>query len=105
MNRKYLICTSIILVVVAIGIYIKQKQPTTNIITYYCQEGILKSQYGESYVTLTFPNGENILLPQTVSGSGIRYELGKTTFSSKGDNAFLTEGTTTTYTNCVSGNE
>ena len=43
-------------------------------------------------------------MPQAISGSGIRYELGSTTFIGEGDKGFLTEGTTTTYTNCIAGN-
>src|SRR6185369_7920157 len=82
----------------------KQTQDTKSV-TYYCEQGIIKAQYGNRYVTLSFQDGENILLPQVVSGSGIRYELGKNIFSSKGNNAFLTIGTSTAYTNCVSGTE
>jgi len=44
-------------------------------------------------------------LPQTISGSGIRYEQGKIVWVSKGDNAGLTENSVTTYTDCVAGTQ
>jgi membrane-bound inhibitor of C-type lysozyme len=110
MNKRYIWLGIAVLLLIIGGFYLYQKVhiqtsssiPTT---TYYCQEGILKAQYGTNNVVLTFADGSNILLPQVVSGSGIRYALGSTTFSSEGSDAFLTEGTSTTYTNCVSGTE
>jgi membrane-bound inhibitor of C-type lysozyme len=39
-------------------------------------------------------------LDQTASGSGIRYSNGRTTLQAKGDEAFLEEGTVTTFANC-----
>ena len=98
----------VILIAIIGGIYFlntKNKNSAGNIVNFYCQEGILKTQFGKNYIAIYFNDGKNILLPQTISGSGIRYELGSTTFIGKGDNAFLTEGTTTTYTNCLTGNQ
>ena len=121
MNKKNISTTIIfillILTVLAIGsyVYIGQKQQNpiipipaqtnSNIVTYYCDNGIIKAEYGDNGVSLSLKDGRNITLPQTISGSGIRYELGTTTFSSKGDNAFLTENNIQTYSNCVSGNQ
>lgn len=73
------------------------------VVNYYCNEGTIKASYGEKNVQLLLKDGRDILLPQTVSGSGIRYELGPIVFVSKGDNAFLTEDNIDTYTNCISG--
>ncbi len=76
-------------------------------VTYTCDGGRnLIALYGSSTVTLTLSDGRIITLPQTRSGSGIRYEAGNGTsdvvvFVSKGPNAFLTENGTTTYDNCV----
>jgi len=107
MNKKYYLIIIIVAAIVG-GIYFfntKNKNSAGNIVNFYCREGILKAQFGKNYAVLTFNDGKNILLPQTISGSGIRYELGSTTFIGKGDNAFLTEGTTTTYSNCVTGSQ
>jgi len=109
MNKKLIWIISFVIV---IGVFVggfyflnsKNKNSAGNAINFYCQEGNLKAQFGKNYVVLTFADNKNILLPQAISGSGIRYEMGSTTFIGKGDNAFLTEGTTTTYSNCVTGN-
>jgi membrane-bound inhibitor of C-type lysozyme len=56
-------------------------------------------------VDLTLSDGRSLSLPQTMSGSGIRYaNAGETfVFWSKGDTAFVTEGAdeTETYSDCV----
>src|ERR1035437_5520898 len=109
MNKKPIIWSAImILIIVLIGIYLytnfSKKITNINFVNYYCKEGTLKTQFGKNYVVINFVDRKNILLPQAISGSGIRYELGSTTFIGKGDNAALIEGTTTTYTNCVAGN-
>ncbi|MDD4901623.1 MAG: MliC family protein [Patescibacteria group bacterium] len=78
---------------------------SSNIVKYFCQEGILRANYGTSSVGLILKNGSTMTLPQTRSGSGIRYEEGSTVLASKGDNAFLTQKDITTYTNCVAGNQ
>jgi Predicted periplasmic protein len=78
---------------------------SANIITYFCQEGILIANYASSSVSLTLKDGKNLVLPQTMSASGIRYEKGITVFISKGDNSFLMEKDKITYTNCVAGNQ
>ena len=78
---------------------------SSNIVKYFCQEGILRADYGTSSVILTLKDGSVKTLPQTISGSGIRYELGTMVLVSKGDNAFLTEKNKRTYTNCVAGSQ
>jgi membrane-bound inhibitor of C-type lysozyme len=56
-------------------------------------------------VVLTLADGKKLTLPQTLSGSGIRYaNEGETfVFWSKGDTAFVEEGPsqTVTYKDCV----
>jgi membrane-bound inhibitor of C-type lysozyme len=109
MNKKTIIWSFLIILIIAlIGGYfflnLKNKNSAGSIVNFYCQEGNLKAQFGKNYVVLTFSDKTNILLPQATSGSGIRYEMGSTTFIGKGDNAALVEGTTTTYANCIAGN-
>jgi membrane-bound inhibitor of C-type lysozyme len=78
---------------------------SSNIVKYYCQEGVLRATYGTSSVKLILKNGSTINLPQTMSASGIRYEKGTIVFISKGDNAYIMEKNIITYTNCIAGNE
>lgn len=56
-------------------------------------------------VALTLADGKKLTLPQTLSGSGIRYanEGDSFVFWSKGDTAFIEEGPkqTVTYKDCV----
>ena len=82
-----------------------------NVVTYFCDEGsftatFLDSTLPTSRVSLVLPGNQTIVLPQVQSGSGIRYEQGAGTsndvqFSSEGANAFLMQGTKTTYNNCL----
>jgi membrane-bound inhibitor of C-type lysozyme len=57
------------------------------------------------HVVLTLADGKKLTLPQTLSGSGIRYaNLGETfVFWSQGDTAFVEEGPrqSVTYKDCV----
>ena len=57
-------------------------------------------------VELKLSDGRSMTLPQTMSGSGIRYANGDETFVfwSKGDTAFVTEGSDNkeTFADCVS---
>jgi membrane-bound inhibitor of C-type lysozyme len=109
MNKKSKVWPAIIiLVIISVGGYLyfnNNKNSAGVVVNFYCQEGNLKAQFGKNYVVITFADGKNILLPQAISGSGIRYEMGSTTFIGKGDNAFLTEGMKTIYTNCLTGNQ
>jgi membrane-bound inhibitor of C-type lysozyme len=113
-NKLLIIFLLIILALIALY-YVEKKTPVpvvkapapevSNAVSYYCQEGILKAVYGKSDVTVTFPDGHSLTLPQSISADGGRYESGTTVFWSKGDNAFITEGSKTTYTNCVTGDQ
>ncbi|MFO1158231.1 MAG: MliC family protein [Reyranellaceae bacterium] len=57
------------------------------------------------HVVLTLADGRKLTLPQTLSGSGIRYANADESlvFWSKGDTAFIEEGAsrTVTYADCV----
>jgi len=89
-------------------------------VDYRCAEGkSLSAQYFEGQtrtapdgrpipggrVVLTLADGKKLDLPQTLSGSGIRYaNQGETfVFWSKGDSAFVEEGAsqTVTYKDCI----
>jgi len=83
----------------------KPAEATSTLVTYYCQEGIIKAEFKKDEVVLNLADSRTVTLPQSVSGSGIRYESGTTTFLGKGDNANLSEKGNTTYTNCVAGLE
>lgn len=54
-------------------------------------------------VELTLSDGRHFALPQVISGSGARYANSNESFVfwNKGTTAFVTEGNTTTYQNCV----
>ena len=60
-------------------------------------------------VVLTLGDGKKLTLPQTLSGSGIRYANDGETFVfwSKGTSAFVEEGPdrTVTYADCVAGKQ
>ncbi len=115
MSKKNKLLIIIILFIIALGVlfYIMKNKNSVstpapevaNTVTYYCQEGILKADYGKSNVVVTFPDGHSLTLPQSISADGGRYESGTTVFWSKGDNAFVTENDKNTYTNCVTGNQ
>ena len=76
--------------------------------TYYCTGGrTMEATFPRGSVELTLSDGRTFTLPQVPSGSGIRYEDTKTAYGTdvafvgKGDNAFLTENTKTTYEDCT----
>ncbi|MEJ0054061.1 MAG: MliC family protein [bacterium] len=78
-------------------------------VSYSCggQKGIAAA-YASSTVALALSDGRSINLPQVPSGSGIRYEGtaedgSDITFVSKGDNAFLEENGSVTYSDCLAG--
>lgn len=54
-------------------------------------------------VNLLLSDGRGMILPQTISASGIRYgnKDESVVFWSKGDGAFITEGGVETYSDCV----
>jgi membrane-bound inhibitor of C-type lysozyme len=83
---------------------------TSDIVNYFCDSGTITANYATGTVALKLSDGRTFTLPQTISGSGISYEEGSGTsqdveFQSEGSNAFLTENGSTTYNNCVAGQE
>lgn len=101
-----------ILVVIA-AVYMATHNPvieTHNVapatVTFFCSSGgEVQATFATSSVALILPDGRSLTLPQTVSGSGVRYEATTTgadiVFWSKGDNAFITENKKTTYEDCT----
>lgn len=77
-------------------------------VTYFCKEGVLTAEFNNagnsSSLGLTLPDSRTFILPQAISGSGIRYEAGNMTFIGKGDSAMVQEGGKTIFSNCVAGN-
>lgn len=57
----------------------------------------------DKYVDLKLSDGRNMSVPHAISGSGARYANSDESFVfwNKGDTAFITEGTSTTYKDCV----
>jgi membrane-bound inhibitor of C-type lysozyme len=74
--------------------------------SYACKDGkTVRAVYYADRVDLALSDGRSMSLPQTMSGSGIRYANSDESFVfwSKGDTAFATEGdpNTPTYADCV----
>ena len=121
MNKKTWIILIAALLVVGLAYVVKQNMvatppvdttnnPPTNttqpvIATYFCTEGSIVATYNTGSVALALSDGRTLTLPQTVSGSGIRYEQGTAVFSSKGSNATFTENEKITFNNCLAGTQ
>lgn len=82
----------------------------TGAASYACDAGkTISATYYQSSVDLTLSDGRTMTLPQTMSGSGIRYANADGTFVfwSEGNTAFITEGAASstdqlqTFSNCV----
>jgi membrane-bound inhibitor of C-type lysozyme len=81
------------------------QQPVSKV-KYACADSkTIEAAYFADKVDLTLSDGRSMSLPQTMSGSGIRYaDAGETfVFWSKGDTAFATEGDPDmpTFADCV----
>jgi len=70
---------------------------------FYCDEGVITANFTEGQATLALPGNRTLVLPQSISASGARYEANGVVFWNKGDSAFITEGDKTTYGNCLTG--
>ncbi len=87
-------------------------------VMYFCKEGTVTAQFdnqtaatgangtnaGDSMMSLALADGREFILPQVVSGSGIRYEKGDIAFIGKGDSAMVMEKNKAIYSDCVAGN-
>jgi len=117
MRKSTLTAVIILLLVIVFGLYLfffHKNAPvvpvtTPQAVAYTCDGGkTISATYASSTVAVVLSDGRSFNLPQTISGSGIRYEQGANTnqdivFWSEGDNAFLSENNVTTYNNCVAG--
>jgi membrane-bound inhibitor of C-type lysozyme len=75
-------------------------------VTFDCKDDKrIEAAFYTDKVDLTLSDGRSMSLPQTMSGSGIRYANADETFVfwSKGDTAFVTEGADgkETFSDCV----
>ena len=73
-------------------------------VVYTCKKGtVIEAVYHDGTVDLFLPNQRHIVLPQVLSASGARYANPDESFVfwNKGDTAFITEGKTTTFEDCV----
>lgn len=80
--------------------------PTITSASYTCDNGkTIQAQYFNNTVELELSGGQNMLLIQGLSGSGVRYSNSDESFVfwNKGNTAFVEEGpnSTVTYANCV----
>lgn len=90
-------------------------QAVTATANYSCDDGKqISASYAQNSVSLAFSDGRQLTLPQTISGSGIRYEGTSTSsgpsatstdvvFWSEGDNAFVMENGSSTFQDCLAG--
>jgi membrane-bound inhibitor of C-type lysozyme len=82
-------------------------------VSYSCDSNkTIGAQYSQNAVILALSDGRTLTIPQTQSGSGIRYEVQATStdgtiadvvFSSEGNDASLMENASTTYQDCLAG--
>jgi len=113
MKKETIAIVVVVLLLVLGALYVfKKRLPRPIIVTtnqtttpYYCREGTIIASYENAGVTLMLSDGRSLTLPQAVSGSGVRYELGSIVFWNKGDTATLSENNAPTYSNCVSGTQ
>ena len=69
---------------------------------YQCEGGrTFEATYTVDQVKLTLAGREAITLPQVRSASGVRYSDGKLTLFTKGNDAFIEEDGTPTYSACI----
>jgi membrane-bound inhibitor of C-type lysozyme len=70
--------------------------------SYLCRDGkTIDASFTDGSATLTLSDTRALVLPQAISGSGVRYEKDGAVFVGKGDNAFLEENGTQTYVDCI----
>ena len=102
----------IIVVAVALGAYLLTAQPVAQPgsgapapVTFYCGGNSFTATFTTSTVALAFDDGTNLTLPQTMSGSGIRYEATSTPSAGSGqavDLLFMGKGDWGAFTNSAS---
>lgn len=73
-------------------------------VTYSCAAGkTVHAIYRKQEVELLLSDGRHLTVPQAISGSGARYASTDEAFVfwNKGTNAFITEGSSTTFADCA----
>ena len=87
-----------------LSVAVNVQKPLINVAKFVCddQKSILSAFYNRS-VDLKLSDGRTFSLPQTISGSGVRYANADESFVfwNKGNTAFTQEESSTTYKNCV----
>ncbi|MDB5188908.1 MAG: hypothetical protein JWM92_506 [Candidatus Nomurabacteria bacterium] len=79
-------------------------QPVTATALFTCDSGsTITASFSDGSVNLTLSDGRHLTLPQIIAADGAQYQQGTILFINKGDQAFLKEGTATTYNNCLTG--
>jgi membrane-bound inhibitor of C-type lysozyme len=108
LQRKFIIGTSVLVLVAALvampGVVLAEDPVGAAV--FECKDGkSIDAKFYADRVDLTLSDGRSLSLPQTMSGSGIRYANSDETFVfwSKGDTAFITEGSDEkeTFSDCV----
>ena len=112
--RRMVFYIVILVLVVIVGYSVVHKTPVTTTPTtppvvlstaqYSCDNNAtMKATYTSNSVSLDLSDGRHLILPQTISASGTQYQQGNVLLVTKGDQAFLQESGTTTYSNCLAG--
>jgi membrane-bound inhibitor of C-type lysozyme len=104
LNRFALVAAAIVALVV-LDADARAEDAVSKVVFACMDDKTIDATFYTDRVDLALSDGRSISLPQTMSGSGIRYANPDETFVfwSKGDTAFVTEGAdeTETYSNCV----
>lgn len=82
----------------------QSNMPQITSASYTCDGGkTISAQFFEDKAEIMLSDDRTLLLMQGLSGSGVRYTNSdeSVTFWTKGNTAFLEEGSETTYNNCV----
>lgn len=97
---------SLALALAASTLHAAESGNPVSVVTFDCKNGkSIEATFYTDKVDLVLSDGRSLDLPQTISGSGIRYANDDETFVfwSKGDTAFVTEGADEkeTFSDCV----
>lgn len=121
MVRKIVILVAVFILLLTVSRFTASRTSLKLIsqVTYHCFDNrSIKARFFESsrqpsapvqppipsgQVKLELSDGRDLTLPQTLSGSGIRYSNADESiiFWSKGDTAFINEGNRQTYSDCT----
>lgn len=112
-NKTTYIVLLIIIVAAAVSIFYFYKKPVEtgeknngiiNSVVFNCAEDrSIQAIFFKDKVELALSDGRNMFLPQAISASGARYANVDESFVfwNKGDTAFVNEGATTTFKDCL----